>query len=591
MAKTYRVYISSTFRDLEDYRKAVYQLLSKLAPVKVIAMEDYVAADQRPTDKCLSDVESWVIYVGIIAWRYGYVPPPEHNPEQKSITELEFRKAKKLGKQCLLFVLDPEAAWKRTHMDEVTKDGDAGERIKVLRGELLSDYLASKFSDPQQLAGLVNAAVASHIAADGGDKAAGAKSDAAPLFRELHNSFYLAHSPNDEQLARQLAQRLGMGIGKPVLLSSEALFAQDENGFDKLEQGVTRCHAAVALITPASLGQLAAHADKVNAVLNVARARTGPIAALLVGVKAADLPQQWAFEAAFELTASPVSAELAVDAGLGLAKQWIDKRMPRWGMRAVGVPVSVLAMTSAEFAQIEATPNFIADKLGIPLQQQFEKLRKKLTEEGAPWKERYQDEREAWRPFGSIGPALADIVKDVARALNGHNLSKLRHRQIKVQWYPFDAVLQDSQNLKSVYRAVARSGCLMLIDEVSLFHPDLREAFRNSIFVNNDQVAIVTVSPFDTEREPLNQLLEETRKKLAGAFDRYAVECDPQCELAVGDMHRLRRWLHGSLPETAARLQELKPDQDSIRAFFGVELDGEINRPKGDYPWAGGSRP
>ena len=69
MAKTYRVYISSTFQDLEDYRKAVYQLLSKLAPVKVIAMEDYVAADQRPTDKCLSDVESCDIYVGIIAWR------------------------------------------------------------------------------------------------------------------------------------------------------------------------------------------------------------------------------------------------------------------------------------------------------------------------------------------------------------------------------------------------------------------------------------------------------------------------------------------------------------------------------------------
>ncbi len=52
-------------------------------------MEDYVASDQRPVDDCLKDVAKSDIYVGIIAWRYGYIPPIEHdNPNQLSITEL-----------------------------------------------------------------------------------------------------------------------------------------------------------------------------------------------------------------------------------------------------------------------------------------------------------------------------------------------------------------------------------------------------------------------------------------------------------------------------------------------------------------------
>jgi hypothetical protein len=40
----------------------------------VIAMEHYVAADQRPLDKCLEDVCGCDLYIGLFAWRYGYIP-------------------------------------------------------------------------------------------------------------------------------------------------------------------------------------------------------------------------------------------------------------------------------------------------------------------------------------------------------------------------------------------------------------------------------------------------------------------------------------------------------------------------------------
>ena len=91
------LYLSSTYEDLKEFREAVYKALKK-SGYEVVAMEDYVAADQRPLDKCLADVGKSDIYIGIFAFRYGYVPLEAHgNPGKISITELEFRHAEKLN--------------------------------------------------------------------------------------------------------------------------------------------------------------------------------------------------------------------------------------------------------------------------------------------------------------------------------------------------------------------------------------------------------------------------------------------------------------------------------------------------------------
>jgi len=74
MARQLRVYLSSTYEDLKGYREAVFAGLAK-AGLDVVRMEDYAAADERPLDLCLRDVAQSDIYVGLYAWRYGYIPP------------------------------------------------------------------------------------------------------------------------------------------------------------------------------------------------------------------------------------------------------------------------------------------------------------------------------------------------------------------------------------------------------------------------------------------------------------------------------------------------------------------------------------
>lgn len=85
----------------------------------VVGMEDYPAKDQLTVARCEQDGAACELYVGIFAWRYGYIPE-EDNPEQKSITELEYRKARSCGKTCLLFLLDEQAAWSPQWMDAHT---------------------------------------------------------------------------------------------------------------------------------------------------------------------------------------------------------------------------------------------------------------------------------------------------------------------------------------------------------------------------------------------------------------------------------------------------------------------------------------
>ena len=152
-----KIYLSSTYTDLKAYREAVYHALRQMRH-DVIAMEDYVANDQRPVEKCLNDVADSDLYIGIFAWRYGYIPSGI-NPEHKSITELEYRKAKREGKTCLIFILAQDAPWPPTAMDAVTGEGNRGDLISALRDEFIREKTVKFFKAPEELASSVSASV------------------------------------------------------------------------------------------------------------------------------------------------------------------------------------------------------------------------------------------------------------------------------------------------------------------------------------------------------------------------------------------------------------------------------------------------
>jgi len=146
--------VSSTFTDLADHRKEVSLALRRLG-YEDIAMEYYVAEDRRPVDRCLADVKSSDVYIGIFAWRYGYIPRTE-NPDQLSITELEYRQALSTGRACLIFLISEQAPWPRSKMEFT-----AMSRIEALRQELMDSdrHTVGTFDNADELTRKVNEAV------------------------------------------------------------------------------------------------------------------------------------------------------------------------------------------------------------------------------------------------------------------------------------------------------------------------------------------------------------------------------------------------------------------------------------------------
>jgi Domain of unknown function (DUF4062)/NACHT domain/HEAT repeats len=149
-----RAYISATYNDLRECRQRAALVLKRMGYLDV-AMEYYVAENRRSLDRCLEDVAGCDLYVGIFAWRYGWVPPHEDG-RKLSITEREYRRAVELDKPRLLFLLDESAPWPPAMVDA------SRTRIRKLRGDLAADRQPALFSSPDTL-DVALAAALSHL--------------------------------------------------------------------------------------------------------------------------------------------------------------------------------------------------------------------------------------------------------------------------------------------------------------------------------------------------------------------------------------------------------------------------------------------
>ncbi|MCP3690410.1 MAG: DUF4062 domain-containing protein, partial [Gammaproteobacteria bacterium] len=94
---SYKVFVSSTYRDNKERRKIVQDNIT-MAGMVWHGMEIFTAEVQPTKDVCLKYVAEADLFVGIIARCYGWEPDGD-----KSITEMEYDAAKAAGKDCLMF--------------------------------------------------------------------------------------------------------------------------------------------------------------------------------------------------------------------------------------------------------------------------------------------------------------------------------------------------------------------------------------------------------------------------------------------------------------------------------------------------------
>lgn len=139
-----RVYLSSTLNDLGPERQAVKEALSGFCTV----VESYDAADASVLQKCIDDVRSCDVYIGLVGLRYGFTP----RGKSKSITELEFDAATEAGRRRLVFLKQP-AAVSATMADPGWQD--PASPIQAFRKQLDESITPRLFDSPDELKTMV----------------------------------------------------------------------------------------------------------------------------------------------------------------------------------------------------------------------------------------------------------------------------------------------------------------------------------------------------------------------------------------------------------------------------------------------------
>ncbi len=136
-------------------------------------MEDMVAAADTPLAKVLEMVDRAEAYVGIFAWRYGYVPHPGPTdpllplvtgavPGSTSITHYEYLRARQCQLPILAFLLDERAPWPPAMIDGHLRALEAptdATQIRNLRSQLQRERIVAWFTTPADLEARVAAAI------------------------------------------------------------------------------------------------------------------------------------------------------------------------------------------------------------------------------------------------------------------------------------------------------------------------------------------------------------------------------------------------------------------------------------------------
>jgi tetratricopeptide (TPR) repeat protein len=113
------VMVSSSFSDLTAHRDALIKAIAAQGLHPVAMEQDSARVSGTVLDSSLEKVRDGAAYVAIVGSRYGSIPDSsELNPDRLSLTELEFREARRLDRPMLVFLMGPDHDVKQSAVEQ-----------------------------------------------------------------------------------------------------------------------------------------------------------------------------------------------------------------------------------------------------------------------------------------------------------------------------------------------------------------------------------------------------------------------------------------------------------------------------------------
>ena len=152
---TKSVFISSTEKDLRQHRRAVFDAVNSMR-LRAVDMKYFGSAPGGAVGTSLDELSEADFFVGILAYRYGYVP----DGATKSVTEQEYDEAVRRNLPRLMYLVDPTYDWEWSDKAESAEDEVAHERLKQFKRRINQNEVRSLFTTPEDLARKVSADLA-----------------------------------------------------------------------------------------------------------------------------------------------------------------------------------------------------------------------------------------------------------------------------------------------------------------------------------------------------------------------------------------------------------------------------------------------
>jgi tetratricopeptide (TPR) repeat protein len=156
-----RIFLSSTFVDLQAHRAVVRDIIGRMGQF-TLAMEEFGARADDAQTVSTALVSGCDLYLGVIAWRYGYIPIGQ----ERSVTQQEYEEAGRLGMSRLLFLAAPEteAADGPTDLFPASaRDPNHLSQLLAFRAEITREQVVDFFTTPDDLAKKVATALHQYL--------------------------------------------------------------------------------------------------------------------------------------------------------------------------------------------------------------------------------------------------------------------------------------------------------------------------------------------------------------------------------------------------------------------------------------------
>jgi hypothetical protein len=146
MDKRYQVFVSSTYADLREERRAIIQTLIEMDCIPA-GMELFPAADEEQFEFIKSVINDCDYYILIIGGRYGST-----TPDGMSYTEKEYDYAREIGLKVLSFIHEKPGT---IELDKSELDPTLRGRLDAFREKVKTGKLIKFWTDTKELPGLV----------------------------------------------------------------------------------------------------------------------------------------------------------------------------------------------------------------------------------------------------------------------------------------------------------------------------------------------------------------------------------------------------------------------------------------------------